>query len=343
MTFNNKARTMTFCGLSFKTASSTLLSSLVLSLSLASHAQSLDDNLRLSLDLSSRVVNFDVANEVGSIYTLGIDLHKVFSGPQGDVGTLVLQGYMTQLNNQVKHPPFFENENDSQLVYRIFNFNFTALGSHLPNIRAGHFEIPYGLEHTINTNGTLRDYTHGPNLGVKADWGISLNKEMQHFEYELSYTNGGVQEVDQVAGSYVYAARIGTPRDDNWVLGLAVFDASLGEVNKQRLGLDGQFYAGAYGVFAQLDNGKNGDVKINNAIVEFNWRNANESYLLYLQNFYFSKKMDTDTLDAHAYTLGIRLEPDNHWDMSAQIKQDLTTFSNDGKDTQVSAQLRYRF
>ncbi len=226
-----------------------LIGALMLSTSAMSQAQQgyeYSNNLRLSLDLSSRVVDFDVADEVGKVNVVGIDLHKVFTSPSGDIGTLVLQGYMTSLDNQIKHPPFFADENDSRLVYRIFNFNYTALGARLPNLRVGHFEIPYGLEHTINTNGTLRDYTHGPNLGVKADWGFSLNKELPAFEYEVSVTSGGGQEVDQVKDSYVYAARVGTPRDDNLVLGIAVFDASLGTVSKQRLGLDSQYYQGPF-------------------------------------------------------------------------------------------------
>ncbi len=280
-----------------------LIGAFLLSASAMNHAQpgyNHSNNLRLSLDLSSRVVDFDAADEVGKVNVVGIDLHKVFNSPSGDIGPLVLQGYMTSLDNQIKHPPFFKDENDSRLVYRIFNFNYTALGSRLPNLRVGHFEVPYGLEHTINTNGTLRDYTHGPNLGVKADGGFSLNKELPAFEYEVSVTSGGVQEVDQVKDSYVYAARVGTPRDDNLVLGIAVFDTSLGTVSKQRLGLDSQYYLGPFAVFAQLDVGKNND------------------------------------------DIGIRLEPDRHWDMSAQIKQELDTFTNTNEDTLISAQLRYR-
>ncbi len=89
--------------------------------------------------------------------------------------------------------------------------------------------------------------------------------------------------------------------------------------------------------------GNNNDADIANGILEFNWRNSNETIFVYMQNFYFSKTAANDTLDASASAIGIRLEPDRHWDMSAQIKQDLDTFTNTNKDTLISAQLRYRF
>lgn len=150
---------------------------------------SLTDNARWAFDLSARGMYNNRANEWYSAFFMGLDLHKVFSGPDGDWGTLVLQPYVMRLDSPAQ-PAFFEDHHDWELVYRIFNFNYTGLAGGKFNVRVGHFEIPFGLEHVVNTNGTLHDYMHGPNIGIKADWGVSLNGELETFDYEFSLTRG---------------------------------------------------------------------------------------------------------------------------------------------------------
>ena len=132
------------------------------------------ENLRMTVDLSSRI---GLTRGGGTAYqhVIGLDSHKVISGEGGDWGTVVMQGYLTRIDNQAQHPPFFDGADDTQFVYRIVNLNLTRYGRGRFNVRVGHFEIPFGLEHVINTNGTLRDFMHGPNLGVKADWGAGVN------------------------------------------------------------------------------------------------------------------------------------------------------------------------
>ncbi|MCV6606136.1 MAG: hypothetical protein OIF34_12590, partial [Porticoccaceae bacterium] len=100
------------------------------------------DNLRFAVDLSSRVSHFDHADETGYTNVAGIDLHKVFSSTEGDIGTLIVQLYWTRIDNLIMRPGFFDGPDDSELVYRIVNFNWTALGPQAPHIRVGHFEIP---------------------------------------------------------------------------------------------------------------------------------------------------------------------------------------------------------
>lgn len=156
------------------------------------------------------------------------------------------------------HPPFFEDDHDQELVYRIFNFNYTALARGRFNIRVGHYEIPYGLEHVVNTNGTLRDYTPGRNLGVKADWGTGVNGGFDKFEYEigLSRCTGNVYSSD--GNPYILAGRIGTPRDENVVAG---FSFMVGDVaqpgtsektrNRKRFGPDIQVRRGPWSMVAE--------------------------------------------------------------------------------------------
>jgi len=169
------------------------------------------DNSRLALDASSRASHLTKQNPIAYTHALGFDWLTVLSSSNKDIGTLLLQGYLTRLHNTQMFPGFFQDEDDTEFVYRIFNFNYTALPGNLPNIRIGHMEIPYGLEHVINTNGTLRQYAQPRNLGLKADWGVSLNKQFERFEYEVSATTGGNHRIRNNEVTRPVARRITTP------------------------------------------------------------------------------------------------------------------------------------
>ncbi len=310
------------------------------------HAASFDnfqDNLRFSIDVSERSVDYQDKNQVGYSHVVGMDLHKVFTHSNGDIGTLILQTYLTKLDNQLQHPGFFEDENDTQLVYRIFTFNFTQTQAWQPNIKLGHLEIPYGLEHSINTNGTLRGYGQGANLGIKADWGLSLNKQHQQFEYELSSTTGGGQSLQSKDNSYVYSARIGTPRHHNQVVGISAYQARLASNNRHRIGLDIQKYWGLFALYGQLDEGKDAGQSVSNALMELNWRDTRELTTVYLQSFYTLKGHDSNQQDKLTFALGAQLDYRQQWDISAQFKWDQKTFNEQQKTEQLSVQFRYRF
>lgn len=301
------------------------------------------DNLRLALDLSSRVSHFDHANETGYTHTAGLDLHKVFSRPDGDMGTLIVQLYWTHIDNLIMRPGFFDGPDDSELVYRIVNFNWTALGPQAPHFRLGHFEIPYGLEHVIDTNGTLRNYSHGRNLGVKADWGTSINGELPALEYEVSYSLGGGQEAERKQGSFVWAGRLGTPRDDNQVYGIAFYHAELNRTERNRLGLDAQWYHNLWGLYAQLDIGDDAGNDVLNGIVELNWRNPRETWLLFWQNLYFSTDRQDGNQQALRHNTGLRYAPDSHWSFALQYQHDSRVFEGASKARIINLQARYRF
>ena len=324
---------------------------LLASLSQANTLNSMTENLRLSLDVSSRTVSYEQSDlqkdqqgkQVGYTHVIGMDLHKVFSDNQGDVGTLVLQTYLTKLDNQVQRPGFFEDENDSKLVYRIMTFNYTRHSQWRPNIKLGHLELPYGLEHSLNTNGTLKGYQQGPNLGIKADWGMSLNKQHQNLEYEVSATTGGNQEIKRQDGSYVYSARIGTPRSGNQVIGASIYESSLANNKRRRFALDAQYYWGLFAVYGQFDTGEDNQQDVHKAIIDLNWRDTQEITTVYLQSFYLMKEVQSENQKKHTYTLGVQLDYRQQWDISAQYQWDQQVFTGESKNPLLSAQLRYRF
>ncbi len=300
------------------------------------------ENLRSSIDFSSRGIHFGNRDEVGMVHALGLDLHKVFSSRAGDFGTLTLQGYLTRIDNLPVRPGFFDDNHDTEFVYRIVNFNYTGWGGKAPNIRIGHFEVPFGLEHTINTNGTLRDYNNGRNLGLKADWGATLNGETNVFEYEVSASTGGGQKVESQNGSYAYAARIGTLRENDYLLGFSVYKAEVGNIARERIGLDAQWYFGLHGLFAEFSLGENAGMDQLNGLLEWNIRNSNEAWFTYFQFVRFSQKFSGGWDDNLSGVVGLRYEPDAHWSFSGQVKQDITGFDGAIRETAVSLQIRYR-
>lgn len=139
--------------------------------------ESFQENLRATLDLSTRISHNDDTNNNHHLHVAGLDLHKVFSNDTGDWATVRAQLYLLRQENGPGGPahPFLEGSDDWELQPRFLDVNFTALGEYIPNVRIGHFEVPYGLEQIINTNGTLLDYRHPQNIGrVKPDWGVTL-------------------------------------------------------------------------------------------------------------------------------------------------------------------------
>ncbi len=300
------------------------------------------DNLRAKLDASSRAVHASDLAETGFQHAFGLDMHKVFSGDKGDIGTLILQGYITRINNMQRRPGFFEHPDDTEFVYRIFNFNYTGLGRKLPNIRVGHLEIPYGLEATIPSNGTLRQYQLPRNIGIKADWGFGLNKQHTGFEYDVSLTSGGGQQIERRDGSYVFAARVGTPRDENLSVGVSVYKSELNGLVRERVGVDARYYRGLIGWFAELSAGENAGNDIFNGLLEWNRRNARENTLLYLQLAYFSEAGALRETATQAIA-GIKYEPTNSLTLSAQAVTDVDTYRSAESKNTLSVQVRYRF
>ena len=330
-------------------------------------AAGLKENLVLTLDLSSRASLSTDSGEAFTQNVVGIDLRKMFSGPEADWGTLLFQGYLTRIANQAHHPPFFEDDDDWELVYRIANLNLTRLARGKLNLRVGHFEIPYGLEQSINTNGTLRDYTHGRNLGVKADWGTTINGVFPGFEYEVSASRGTGNEYFDRGNPHAVAGRIGTPSEAKVILGLsafygrvsnpgavAVFEGGSADpvaardlqaiVRRSRFGADLQWhFSSPFALLGEVSVGRDYNQDVCNALVELDWRSPGETFLVYLQTRCFAQRFAAGWDDALSCALGARYNPDATWALSAQYTQDFTTFFRVPRDAVFSLQLRFRF
>ena len=308
-------------------------------------------NLRFAVDSSERGIYHTESDEYSRVEALGFDMHKVISNEAGDVGTLLLQGYLTHIDNLSPHPPFFDKNTDTEFVFRIFNFNYKLLPRDQLNIRIGHFEIPFGLEQVINTNGTLRDYIHGPNIGVKADWGISANGSLAMFEYEVAATRGSGNSWKNKGDPYLYSGRIGTYSSNNIAVGLSFLS---GEVNpeglvinpkkRDRVGIDLQWYINSFALLAEYSLGETGGVDTQSSLLEINTTGTNESWLTFLQWINLvTDRVNGSKSRSSVLKLGNMWDISSRWDISAQFSHDLEKDTGLLRTNVFAAQVRYRF
>jgi len=323
--------------------------------------------LRLTVDLAGRGILSTRKGKASAVHFVGFDLYKVFSTETSDIGTLIAQGYLTKLNDVGKHPPFFEGPDDWDYVSRIFNFNYTGIADERFNIKIGHFEVPYGLEQPINTNGTLRDMTHPGNLGIKADWGFTFNGDFPDFDYEVGLSRGtGIEYYDR-GNPYALAGRIGTPRDRTTIVGASFFHGKVsnsrvvglykmgladpsgvgsleGITRRTRVGLDLQhFFESEWSLLGQVDYGRDYEQNIFNGLLEFDYEDPDERFLIFLQGTLYARRFHDGWDEAITSNLGIRYTPDNHWAISTMYRQILTTWFGTPRDSILFLQLRYRF
>ena len=311
----------------------------------------LTDNLRWTVDFAARGMLETESDEFGHAEFLGLDLHKVFTGERGDWATLLLQPYLIRINNVDMRPPFFDDDYDTAIEWRITNINFNVLDGGRLNVRVGHFEIPFGLEQVVNTNGTLRDYIHGPNFGLKADWGVTVNGELPALEYEVALSRGSGNNWRNEGDPRIVSGRIGTSRDRDWWLGLSAFSGDVydqsqpdGTFERSRVGLDGAWYWRQFGLLGELSVGEDESRDVVNGLVEIDWSSRDAAWLVYLQwrQFRIDDPAAAGSDRGSSGSLGATWDPDNHWSLGLQWSRDFATFSGAPDTNVLAAQLRYR-
>lgn len=320
-----------------------------LSIANASDIQILGENSRWSTDFSTRAMRNTDKNNNAFMHTVGLDIYKVFSNSRSDVGTLILQPYIVKLNNMSNPPFIFDDGNDTQLTWRISNFNYTALSQGKFNIKAGHFEIPFGLEYQIDTNGTLRELTSN-DRGIKSDWGISINGIMPSFEYEVALTRGTGQDITSSENPYIFSGRLGTSSNKNFVSGLSWFTGDVlgkqGLTKRQKLGVDVSYYYYQWEFIAESSIGETAENDTLSAFIEALWKTPREEFWAYMQLGYQRTEMDSavsNKADSTSYWVaGVQWLNQKGFDISAQYKHKLKDVPSVEIDPILSVQLRYR-
>ncbi len=313
----------------------------------------LGENSRFALDLSSRVINISRgdSSNTGYMQQLGVDIHKVISAPRKDLATVVIQLYAARIDNLNPHPPFFESENDWEILKKINTINITALSRGSFNILLGHIELPYGLEYSIDTNTTLRQTPISQNLGLKADWGGGINGNINSIQYDFVVTRGSGMEYDSNGSPYAITGRIGSAfgsqsyfPSSGW--GLSLFHGELmkggTKIKRSRAGIDYQRTYGAFGLLSEFSWGKDDGMGRGMLFAEGNWTNANEQLFAYTQLKAALKDTTTAWDDKLTWTIGLDLFHANGLNLSFQYSKDIRSFDNTIEFEQLQFQIRYR-
>jgi hypothetical protein len=323
------------------------------------------EQTRVSIDLSRRATNDTETADWRSGSAIGVDLQHVIATPRGDLGTLVFQGFFTGRHPATSHPFALDSGRDWDFGFRNFWFNFTALGRGLPAVRVGRFEVPFGLEHTTDTNGWLRQTIKARNVGLNSDWGISLNGVFPGLEYEASLTRGSNREWSGAGDPFLVGARVATPRwrgawiggslltgrviDPKgaalWRTGLAdpnTVDTSDPIVDRTRFGLESGIGWGAFEAQAEVSVGRDFDQRVLNSLLELDWESYTQNVLAYLQWRHYGQRYAPGWVSDDTLTLGVRFWPTRSLAFSAAASTQLGRFANGADRSALVLQLRYR-
>lgn len=329
-------------------------------------------NLRYSLDLSSRVAYNSRLADFAFTQFVGIDTHKVFVGDQGDCGTAVIQLYATHVEWPGAMKPFFFDKNHTlKLIPRVCTFNYTGFpGSRgLFNIKVGHFEIPFGLEFTFDTNGSLHDFMHRRNLGVKLDWGFTINGVDRSWEYEIGLSRGSGIDYTSRGEPWMVAGRVGRHINRDLRMGtsflwgevlnapsIARYRSGLTPaelltdnrgrdhlVRKYRLGTDVQWTCGLWMILLELTGGKDFSQAVVNNLLEINRVSMCGDWFFYGQVLHLNQKFSVGWEDSLSAKLGAQWTPDRHWDLSTQFEQQIRNFFGGSRAGILQLQVRWRY
>jgi len=304
------------------------------------------DNLRVSVDASARLNTNKAAGNSSRIYALGLDTHKVFSNETGDIGYSVGQLYFTKLSNQTPFPFMFDSSDDQQFIIREAHINYTAGPAWLPNIRVGHFTLPFGLEESIDTNGRLLDYNHGKNLGTKLDWGIGFNKVLNNLQYNVTYMMGGKDDPKIVNDSYIYVGRLGSLDHLDFIMGFSFLDAKIDNIERKRLAFDWQYYWQTWGLMGEIAFGKDNKtthqwLKEKYSLLELSKTSLDEQLKIYGQYILTDRENDTNT--QQLVNIGLSYQINTQLELSLSSRRQLNTPLAGKKQHLLRVQLRYRY
>lgn len=314
--------------------------------------KSLGENLRLNFDFVSRVEITSKRGEAAFLNTVGVDIHKVFSDDEGDIGTLLLQLYVVRRDNQYSR--FFRMNNDDAFVIELhdFYFNLTRFGRGQRNLKIGHFDVPFGLEPNEDTHFTLRQFIPLHDAGFKKDWGVSLNGSPPDFDYEVSLTRGTGRDLnDHGHDTYLVAGRIGTPADENFTVGLAAFYGEVHDrhgthrvdeadprgkgireseewVRRWRVGGDATWILGQFTLRSEMSGGQDFDQDVANVLGEVMWTTPDEAFSAYLQGIYLGQDGFLGWSEDIKSRLGLVWNIDERITVSAQWIHEFQTHVN---------------
>ena len=290
-------------------------------------------------------------DSLGGAFNFGLDHYARWSNDTRDIATINMQLYLSRFEDHPKPPPFADGPNDWEFTPRINTINWHVSGDGRFNIKMGHFEMPYGIEHTINSNGTLRQFSTGPNLGTKVDWGVTFNGTFPKFLYEIGVGRGSGMDFESMGDPHLVVGRIGSPVNTQnfWGTGETAYGLSFYQRNnatgqeRWRVGLDGQHYIGPLGLLGEISAGEDEKVETYLGLIEVNLSNSAETLLAYTQYRWQYKYASSDWEDGSSVTLGVRYAPSDRWAFSTQYNENIRDLAPARDNYMLSLQARLRY
>ena len=197
--------------------------------------------------------------------SFGFEDYRKFSGEYGDFLTTDLQLRAAYDSTKNSHDAWGLQIHNAWLEYK--------LGSG-KRVRLGHFDVPFGLEPTLDTHGTILQTMAETNIGSKQDWGVAFKGIGQSFELETALQIGSGMSVYRKDGSFLASARLGSASGKNFQYGASLLygrwldapgmstfprnDLISDEATlKKRVGLDAQYLFGPYLLKSEVAFGSN--------------------------------------------------------------------------------------
>jgi hypothetical protein len=256
---------------------------------------------------------------------------------------------MTKLVDVERTPGPFGGSDDAELVYRNVHADFRVARRGALSIRVGHFEVPFGLEAVVDTNGTLQQFTNGPNLGVKGDWGVAGHGIVGDFEYEVALQRGGGNHWKTDGNPHLATVRVGTRRDRRLSVGLSMLDGAVHSyarpddpVDRRRAGLDLRWILGRAEVLAEYSFGEDDGADVTSGLAELDWFARDGAWIAYGQFRSATADRQGRRDRQSSATVGWRFEPDNDLALSFQYARKLDGFPPEAADDVFSLQIRRR-
>ena len=308
---------------------------------------SLRENMRLNTDFVSRFETNSGANSFSTLNALGLDFHSVAATETGNIGTFVLQPYLVRRDRARPVMPHLEGPSDWEVELHDFYFNLTRWGRGRTNVKIGHFDVPFGLEPMTDTHFRIYQLMPMENLGMKKDWGVSLNGVLPKFDYEVALTRGSGFQYDARDGNYAVAGRIGTPSDRNFAVGIAAFEGRVLHqrrgliVPRKRVGFDATWILGQFTLKAETSVGKDFDRGVFQTLGELDWLNLDGRLEAYVQTIYRRRRMPSGWTEKVAPRVGVNWLMSRSWSIEAQYGPEMVMMATRPEDYEFRVQLRF--
>lgn len=309
----------------------------------------------LVIDQSTRFVQTSNGGGPGILNWIGLDFLTHIEGADGQsIGTLLVQPFALHADGLPKTPPIFDDPHDWALQFRYVQLDVTRWAHRGVSWRLGHFEVPFGLEYGIDTNGTLHQFSNGSNLGVKGDWGTSLYGESNGVNYEVAITRGSGNEYRESDGNRVIAARVGNSLEENLCFGVSYMDAQLTGLDppammnsfpmpaRTRFGADFRWHRRTHSLLGETSFGTNDGEDVWASLLELNASSNDERLVNYAQVAASGSKTSAGWVEQEVLRLGFRQHMSANSTLSIQWDQDLNLPSRNEKSV-IAVQLRFRF